>query len=281
MKLTQLMFRPSTRMMVRSLICGLAAGAMVLGTGLIAPPVRAQGYFVPGQQQPAARPAQAPAQRPSQARPAPAAAPQAPQDQEGEAPIQIPMPPIPELPMLPRGASPPAAVMAVIAVPEVMRASLAAQQIDKVIGERRQKLNADAQAEQQAWRDIQQTLTNDRAKLSPDQIRTREKDLQDRINNGSKALRARDRIIQEATQVAINAVNANLLAVIRQVADSHGVNLVLHRQGTILNAPEFDLTEQVAAELNKLMPTVTITPDGVSPLAAPAAAPAAATPAKK
>ena len=279
MKLIQPMFRPSTRITVRSLICGLAAGVMVLGTGLIAPPVLAQGYFVPGQQQPAARPAQA--QRPSQARPAPAAAPQAAQDQEAEAPIQIPMPPIPELPMLPRGASPPAAVMAVIAVPEVMRASLAAQQIDKVIGERRQKLNAEAQAEQQAWRDIQQTLTNDRAKLSPDQIRTREKDLQDRINNGSKALRARDRIIQEATQVAINAVNANLLAVIRQVADSHGVNLVLHRQGTILNAPEFDLTEQVAAELNKLMPTVAITPDGVSPLAASAAAPAAATPAKK
>ena len=174
--------------------------------------------------------------------------------------------------MLPRSASPPAAVIAVIAVPEVMRASIAAQQIDKVIGERRQKLNADAQTEQQAWRDMQQTLTNDRAKLSPDQIRTREKELQDRINNGSKSLRARDRIIQEATQVAINSVNANLLAVIRQVADSHGVNLVLHRQGTILNAPEFDLTEQVAAELNKLMPTVAITPDGVSPLAAPAAA---------
>ena len=263
--------QPTLRVAFRSAMLGIAAGAMLLSSGLMPNSVQAQGYFVPGQQ-PAARPAQAPAQRPTQARPAPAAAPQ---DADGEAPIQIPMPPIPELPMLPRGASPPAAVVAVIAVPEVMRASLAAQQIDKVIGERRQKLNADAQTEQQAWRDMQQTLTNDRAKLSPDQIRTREKDLQDRINNGSKSLRARDRIIQEATQVAINAVNANLLAIIRQVADSHGVNLVLHRQGTILNAPEFDLTEQVAAELNKLMPTVAITPDGVSPLAAPAAAAAA------
>ena len=260
----------------------LAALAFLTAAVQIAPEAFAQGYFVPGQppaQQPP-RPAQ-----PARPAPRPAAQPQAPgPDQDNDAPIQIPLPPIPDLPLLPRGPSPPAAVLGVIAVPDVMRASTAAQDIDKVIGDRRQKLNADAQAAQQAWRDLQQALTNDRAKLSPDQLRVREKELQDRINNDSKALRARDRIIQEATQVAINTINANLLGIIRQVADSRGINLVLHRQGSVLNAPEFDLTDQVVAQLNKLLPTVTVTPDGVSPLAQTASTPPAlapATPPKK
>ena len=84
--------QPTLRVAFRSAMLGIAAGAMLLSSGLMPNSVQAQGYFVPGQQ-PAARPAQAPAQRPTQARPAPAAAPQ---DADGEAPIQIPMPPIPE-----------------------------------------------------------------------------------------------------------------------------------------------------------------------------------------
>ncbi len=191
--------------------------------------------------------------------------------------MQAPMPPVPDLPPLPRGPTPPAAVIGVIGVPDVMRASSAAQQVDKVIGERRDKLNEDAQKEQQAWRDLQQALANERGKLSPEQIRTRERELQERITKAQRQFQARGRIIQEATQFGLNQIQASLIAVIRQVAESRGMNLVMHRQQVALNVNEFDITDQVTEALNKLLPTVTIPPDGVSPNAAPptAAAPAA------
>ena len=51
---------------------------------------------------------------------------------------------------MPKGAAPPAAVIGVLGVPEIMRACAAAQEVEKVIGERRQKLNEDAQKEQAA-----------------------------------------------------------------------------------------------------------------------------------
>lgn len=246
------------------------------------PDAVAQGYFVPGQGQPPAgqapRPA-APAARPAPRANLPAAT--APQvaGADGETPIQVPMPPIPVLPTLPRGASPPAALVGVFGLPEAMRASLAAQQVDKVIGERRQKLGVDAQAEEQAIIEMQKALANDRAKLSPDQARAREKEVQDRFTASQRLFRSRDRIIQEAAQVAINAIQANLIAVVRQVSESHGINFVMHRQSVALNSPEFDITDQVVAELNKLMPTVEISQDGVSPLAnASATAPAPAAP---
>ena len=84
---------------------------------------------------------------------------------------QVPLPPPPDLVPLPRGNTPPAAVIGVLGVPELMRGAVAAQQIEKVIGERREKLNEDAQKEQTAaWRDMQQALANpaDHADAGPD-----------------------------------------------------------------------------------------------------------------
>ena len=62
-----------------------------------------------------------------------------------------------------------------------------------MIGERREKLNEDAQKEQAAWRDLQQALANDRGKLTPEQIRARERELQDRITKAQRKFRERNR----------------------------------------------------------------------------------------
>jgi Skp family chaperone for outer membrane proteins len=211
------------------------------------------GWFVPGQPPRPAAPRSA-------ARPS--------------APLPPPPQPAPELgdqaqaadlPPLPRGASPPAAVIGVLGVPEVMRASTAAQAVQKVVGERRQKLNDDAQKEQTLWRDMQQSLANDRGKLSADQIRSRERELQDRITNAQRSFRERNQVAQDATQFAFAQIERSLIAVIRQVAEAHGMNLVLHRAQVALNVNEFDITEQVAAQLNAILPSVAIPPDGMSP----------------
>ena len=131
--------------------------------------------------------------------------------------------------------------------------------------ERREKLNEDAQKEQAAWRDLQQQLANQRTGLTPDQIRAKERELQERITNAQKQFRDRNRIIQETLQFGLQQIEQVLSAVVRQVAESRGMNLVLHRAQVVLNVAEFDMTEQVADQLNKVLPTVQLPPDGVSP----------------
>jgi hypothetical protein len=126
--------------------------------------------------------------------------------------------------------------------------------------------------------------------LNADQIRTKERELQERITNAQKTFRDRNRIIQEAGQYGLAQIERMLIAVIRQVAESRGMNLVLHRAQVALNVNEFDITQAVVDQLNKVLPTVVLPPDGVSPAtfapaqaaapsAAPPGAPAAATPA--
>ena len=48
------------------------------------------------------------------------------------------------------------------------------------------------------------------------------------------------------------------------VADSRGMNLVLHRNQVALNVNEFDISEKVADELNRILPTVNVPAEGVS-----------------
>lgn len=89
------------------------------------------------------------------------------------------------------------------------------------------------------------------------------------MNAERRALQDRNRIISEAGQVALNQIESTLVAVIRQVAESRGMNVVLHRSQVALNMPEFDITDQVVAQLNKLMPTVQIPAETVDPATLP------------
>ena len=59
------------------------------------------------------------------------------------------------------------------------------------------------------------------------------------------------------------------------------MNIVLPRPLVIFNEPPFDLTEEVAAQLNRMIPNVTLPAEtGVTPAAPAAAAPAPAAPAR-
>ena len=121
----------------------IAAAALLAAASLLTlPAAHAQqqgpGWFVPSQPQVQSRPPVArTAPRPAAPRPEPvgpiAAAPE-PEQAPEQPPPQIPAPPIPTLPALAKTAGPPTVVVGVLGVPEVMRASTAAQEVEKVIG---------------------------------------------------------------------------------------------------------------------------------------------------
>ncbi len=190
---------------------------------------------------------------------------------------------------MPKGPTPPAAIVGVLSVADVMRASTAFQQADKEFVGRRQKLNEDAQKEQVSLRDLGQQLANERGKLTPEQIRTREKELQDRITESRRVFGERNRIIQEASQYVMAQIDRATEMVTQQVAVSRGINLVLNKAQILGTTSDFDMTPAVVEDLNKILGSVVIPPDGVSPMAmaqqsqggvTPTAAGGASTPAK-
>ncbi len=258
----------------RSLTASVLVAGAVFAQLLPAAAQQSQDWFVPGQgrqapagQRPATRPATPPPAAPQGTPPGLAPEAIAPGPEPVPQQVQVQLPPAPEVPPLPKGPTPPAAIVGVLSVPDVMRASTAYQQADKELGARRQKLNEDAQKEQVALRDLGQALANERAKLTPDQIRNRERELQDRITESRRTFGERNRIIQEAGQYVMAQIDRAVELVTQQVAISRGVNLVLNRAQILGTTSDFDLTPQVVDDLNKVLPNVVIPPDGVSPMA--------------
>ncbi|MFN7307304.1 MAG: OmpH family outer membrane protein, partial [Acetobacteraceae bacterium] len=192
--------------------------AVLLAFPMVAAAQNQPGWFVPGQPQ-----GQQQGQRPAQP-----AQPQRPPQQ-----AQAPAP-------LPPGTPPPAAVIGVVDVPEIQRVSTAFSQVRQEIERRRAKLNEDVQNEQQRWREEQQRLGNERGGLSPEQLRSRERALQDQITDGQRIFRDRARDLEQLAQQALREIEQALAIVIRQVAASRGINLVLPRPLVILNDTPFD-----------------------------------------
>ncbi len=234
------------------------------------------GWFVPSAQQPSA-PAPRATRAPRTARPVPVAAAPLPEpDPQADAPEQqgpppnLPKPPVPTLGPLPKAAPPPPLVLAVMGVPEVMAQSNAAQIIQRVIGARREKLRAEVERAQANWRELEQRLQQDAPKLTPEQGRLRERELRDRVTSDRHALQEKNRIIQEAGQVALGQIERTLTVIVQRVAESHGINMVLHHSNVVLNMPQFDITDECVVQLNKLLPTVQIPPENVDPATLPA-----------
>lgn len=247
----------------------------VAPTGTISP-AAAQGsnpqWFVPGQggggqaRPPGAQPQRPPAgaQRPQPQRPPEVAQPQPGAEQENEPPpMQVQLPPMPDVPAIAKGTAPPVAVMGVFGFRDVLRASSAVQQLERTLGERRDKLNQDVQKEQAAWRDLQQQLANQRATLSPEQIRAKERELQERVTRAQRQFRDRTRVLQESYQYGAAQVERITGQILKQVAESRGMNIVLPREQVPLSSADFDVTDAVIQQLNKVMVSVVIPPEGV------------------
>lgn len=270
-------------MRVRSWSARTAAvtGALLLGVSLLPPaPASAQQqqqqqqqWFVPGQQQgqtqrPPAAQQQGQTQRP------PAGQQQQRQAVPGSLVPGPTEPGAPRLPPLERSAPPPAAVIGVIGVQEVFEASVAVRHVRQTIQERLQRLNDDAAREQASWREAQQQLAAMRGQLTPEQLREKERELQERISNGQRILRERNAAIQAAGQKALAEIERAMLFVIRQVAEARGLTMVLQRQAIVLAVDQHDISEAVATQLNRAITTVPIDPEpGVDPPTGAAAQP--------
>jgi Skp family chaperone for outer membrane proteins len=174
-----------------------------------------------------------------------------------------------DLKILPGGFAPPGAAIGVLGVPDVMRASSAAQAVDKVIGARKEALQAEVQRAQSYWRSLDQKLREEAPKLTREQLLARENELRGQMNADRHRLQEQSRMIQEAAQVSLGQIERTLIGIIRQVAESRGMNLVLHRSQVALNIQEFDITDAVVAQLNRVLPTVQIPPADKDPATLP------------
>ncbi|GAN78937.1 OmpH family outer membrane protein [Acidocella aminolytica] len=212
------------------------------------------GYFMPPSSQPHTAPAPKPEPKPST--PTEHVAPQGQQQADFK---------VPNLPPLPAEAPPPTAVIGVLSVPEVLQNSTAAQDVQAEIQKRQAALAKDAREARSKIQAKQQAIMAERGKLSDAELEKKEQALQNEIAATQTKFQERNQAIQNAGQKALQKIEAMMAGIVKQEAQAHGMNLVLHREQAVLNVAAFDITDETVKELNKLLPHVTVPPSVVTP----------------
>ncbi|MCP1214849.1 OmpH family outer membrane protein [Acetobacter orientalis] len=247
----------------------LLGAALLSFSVAVTPSAQAQnsggGWFVPKASQPAPAPAAHPQHRAAATAPVGVPGPATDSEEAEQGSPVLPLPPIPNAPELPKSVAPPQAIIGVISVSGVMRQSSAAAQVERILGARRDELAQDLQKEQAGWRDEQQKLQAQAKSMTSDQIQSRERNLQSRVMKAQQTFRNRNRIIQEAAQVSLGQIERELVQVIQKVASAHGMNLVLHSEQVALHVDGQDITNEVAKQLNTILPAVFIPEANVDP----------------
>jgi len=231
----------------RLLLAAIAA-AMISATPVLAQTASSPKWFVP---KTAAAPSGTAA--PVQGRQAAAPAAQT---------SQIGLPPLPNLPQVPQGTSPPAAVIGVLDVEGVVRSSTAYVAVQNEMRAREAKLQADAQAAQSVYADMKQKLLDQQKTLTANELSQRNAAISERIANDEATFKARDQRIQDAGNYSVAQIQEVLQRIVQQVAQSHNMNIVLYQTAVVLGDPGFNISAQVAQELNQVLPTVLVPPDG-------------------
>ncbi|MDA0703063.1 MAG: OmpH family outer membrane protein [Proteobacteria bacterium] len=149
--------------------------------------------------------------------------------------------------------------IAVIDIQIVMRDSTAAVGLRQSIEERRTAYQKEIGDLEEALRDREKSLTQQRNVLSPDLFGEKERSFQEEVAELGRLVEARKRQINQAMGGAMQQIQGQLTKVIEEVVAERHLTLVLPRSQVVFSAEPLEITDIVLERLNKRLPSVPIT----------------------
>ncbi len=133
------------------------------------------------------------------------------------------------------------------------------------IQKRQSALKAEEEKAQAGLQTEQQQILAERGKISDAAFEKKVQGWQNEVGAAQTKFQEKGQAIQNSGQAALGQIEAELIGIIRQEAQAHQMNLILHREQVVLNIAAFDLTDETVVELNKLLPSVKVPPSVVTP----------------
>jgi outer membrane protein len=148
--------------------------------------------------------------------------------------------------------------IAVIDIQVVMRDSTAAVGLRQSIEDRRMAYQKEIGDLEEALREREKSLTQQRNVLSPELFGERERQFQKEVASLGRLVEARKRQINEAMGGAMQTIQGQLTQVIEEVVAERNLALVLPRSQVVFSAEPLEITDIVLERLNQRLPSVPI-----------------------
>jgi len=148
--------------------------------------------------------------------------------------------------------------VAVVDMTEVMRSAKAPQSIQNQINEKRKVFQEEIQKEETELREGNQELARQRTIMSPEAFKEERRKFEERFVAAQRKMQERKLTLDRARAAAMEKVGDALKTVITKIVKDNGITLLLRKEQTVFSDKRLTVTEHVVAELDKLLPSVTV-----------------------
>jgi len=152
------------------------------------------------------------------------------------------------------------AMVGVIDIQGVLRASTAVQTLSAEIEARREEAQAAIQDREEALRAADQELAQRRASLSPEAYAQERSELEDEGIALQRQLQEERRRLDQRFSQGMTQIQEVLLQISQDIASENNLDLVVAKTIVLIVRPEFDFTDEAVQRLNVVLKEVPLPP---------------------
>ncbi|MGI9434480.1 MAG: OmpH family outer membrane protein [Geminicoccaceae bacterium] len=152
----------------------------------------------------------------------------------------------------------PETIAAVIDYQRILQESSASQSIAEQMEVRRKTYQEEISKEEQKLYEAETALSKQRSVLSEDAFKSKQGEFEAKLAGVRELTQQRRQQLEAVSAEAANAVKQALIEILTGIAEERGFNLVLPTSQVLFFSRQIDLTDDVLAQLDALLPQVPI-----------------------
>ena len=150
------------------------------------------------------------------------------------------------------------AVISGIDIDGILRESSAMRDVNKQLKERQQAYQQEIETRQQALREEDKQLAQQRTLLANDVFQGKQKAFQQKVADFQKFAQGRNRVLDEARAVANGTFQKKLIEIVAALAEERESTLVLRKSEVILHAKGMNASAEILNRINAELPTIQV-----------------------
>ncbi len=154
------------------------------------------------------------------------------------------------------------ATIAIIDLTVIRSNAIVVKDVHAQIGGFQKTFRADVQKEEEALRVANQELAKKRSILAPEAFAEERRKFEQKVVAVQRSVQERKRILDKSQADAMVKIETMLNTIIKEIAETNNLNLVLRREQTILSSRAMEITGQVLEQLNARLPKVKVEKPG-------------------
>ncbi|HBU98719.1 OmpH family outer membrane protein [Thalassospira lucentensis] len=146
----------------------------------------------------------------------------------------------------------------IVDIDGILRESSAMRDVNKQLKERQQAYQQEIETRQQALREEDKQMAQQRTLLANDVFQEKQKAFQQKVADFQKFAQGRNRVLDEARAVANGTFQKKLIEIVAALAEERKSTLVLRKSEVILHAKGMNASAEILNRMNAQLPTIQV-----------------------